>query len=268
MKALKNIIKGVTALALASTVFSGVAFADTKQVTVNECYKMISKAIENHKETISFSGNSLSWETLIQAENKLYKNESDYFLLIDRTNFSYATATFTDARGDYVSQIQLKYNMTKKEFQKVNKKVKAIAKKAKKQKTTAKKIKYIHDYLVKYTAYSTVKSSQYPKRNDGQEHTSYSVIVNHRGVCDGYSKAFMRLCKAAGISSKMSLVIVTSPGSSKKDDHAITKIGKYYYDVTWDDPAMCGKDQGSKIKVSHKYYKKTKKQMQKLGYKF
>ena len=88
----------------------------------------------------------------------------------------------------------------------------------------------IHDYIVLNTKYD--KENLDLNRVPDIDHTAYQVLVNHTGVCDGYSKAFKLLLSKVGINS----IIVTS----QQIHHAwniVTLNGKnYQVDTTWDDP--------------------------------
>ena len=81
---------------------------------------------------------------------------------------------------------------------------------------------YLHDYLTKH-AYYDYSFSRY---------TAEGVLMDGFGVCDSYSKAYKRLCKAAGIQ--------VDRVQSDLMNHAWNAIklnGEWYLvDVTWDDP--------------------------------
>ena len=88
----------------------------------------------------------------------------------------------------------------------------------------------IHDYIVLNTKYD--KENLDLNRVPAIDHTAYQVLINHTGVCDGYSKAFKLLLSKIGINS----IVVTS----QQIHHAwniVTLDGKnYQVDTTWDDP--------------------------------
>ncbi|MBR5783287.1 MAG: hypothetical protein IKY33_03590 [Clostridia bacterium] len=92
------------------------------------------------------------------------------------------------------------------------------------------RVRAIHDYLVQYTEYAELE--------EVDDHTAYNVLVNGRGVCDGYTYAAHLLLKAAGIESMVALGMATG------EEHAwnVVKLdGNYYHmDVTWDDPVGAG----------------------------
>lgn len=92
--------------------------------------------------------------------------------------------------------------------------------------TDYEKLLYIHDWLVNNTVYS-FNGAQYDYEADGP-------LVYGRGVCEGYSKAFMYLAQSMGFEC------VCAVGSGKGVDHMWNKVklyGEWYnVDVTWDDP--------------------------------
>ena len=105
-------------------------------------------------------------------------------------------------------------------------------------------VKNIHDYLVLNIAYS-------PNIYAEGVHTLRNAIIKGSCVCDGYSKAFRFLCKAAGIDCI--IVIGTAKNSSGRvDSHAWNKVkidGNWYsMDVTWDDPTP---DEPGRIKYNY-----------------
>lgn len=86
----------------------------------------------------------------------------------------------------------------------------------------------LHDYLVLHTKYDL--GHQMNPDSDGI--TSYDIICNNAGVCQGYAQAYKDLLRRAGVESIMV--------SSDDMNHAwnMVKIDDnwYHVDVTWDDP--------------------------------
>ncbi|MBR2836571.1 MAG: hypothetical protein IKE43_12790 [Coriobacteriales bacterium] len=75
----------------------------------------------------------------------------------------------------------------------------------------------------------------------------YGVLVEHTGVCDGYSRAYQLLLKRVGIDACMV--------ASETMNHSWNMVcidGRWYHvDVTWDDPTP---DQGFEGLVHHDYF--------------
>lgn len=93
-------------------------------------------------------------------------------------------------------------------------------------------VKNIHDYIVLNFAY--------PLSYSGMEvHTLSYALDQGICVCDGYSKSFYFLCKAAGIDCVIVKGVAYNPDGSS-ETHAWNKVnidGKWYaVDPTWDDP--------------------------------
>ena len=98
----------------------------------------------------------------------------------------------------------------------------------------------IHDYICKNTTYD--EKAPYNQ-------SAYSVIVLHRSVCAGYSKAFQYLMNKAGITCYYIPGTTTDSGIGGEDGaHAwniVCPDGEYYnIDVLWDGSASesCGED--------------------------
>lgn len=85
----------------------------------------------------------------------------------------------------------------------------------------------LHDYIVEHTTYDAVEDGV-----DIESYTSYSVLMNNLGVCQGYTLAYNLLLGHVGIESKY----VSS--SAIKHAWSLVKIGGnwYHVDPTWDDP--------------------------------
>lgn len=86
----------------------------------------------------------------------------------------------------------------------------------------------LHDYLVLHTKYDL----GHQINPDSEGISSYDIICNNAGVCQGYAQAYRDLLRRAGVESIMV--------SSDDMNHAwnMVKIdGNWYHvDVTWDDP--------------------------------
>ena len=96
------------------------------------------------------------------------------------------------------------------------------------------KVKYVFDYIINSTDYDTSLSS---------EQSMYSVLVDGRGVCAGYSKAAQYLLNQLGVECAY------ISGSTQGERHAwnLVKVnGEYYYlDVTWGEQSFTNSAGGS-----------------------
>lgn len=95
--------------------------------------------------------------------------------------------------------------------------------------TEMQKMLTIHDALAKQCMYTE------PVMPD----SAYTVLVQGMGKCEGYSKAFLYLCRRAGLSA---MCVTGNSGRGVKHVWNKAKIlGKYYnIDVTWDDDDAYG----------------------------
>lgn len=111
------------------------------------------------------------------------------------------------------------------------------------------KEKAIHDYVVIHTAYDyndyingTLPAAAF---ND------YGVLINGSAVCEGYSKAMLKLMRLAGLQAKS--VVGYGLDGNNKIPHAwnMVKINGVYtmVDATWDDPIP-----DEKNKVYYNYF--------------
>ena len=95
--------------------------------------------------------------------------------------------------------------------------------------STKQKIKTIHDYLINETDYDTLKTINI-KDDTYKSNTAYGVLVEHHGICSGYSDAMaIFLDKLNIINYKIS-----------NDQHIWNLVyldGSWMHlDLTWDDP--------------------------------
>lgn len=100
------------------------------------------------------------------------------------------------------------------------------------------KVRALHDYLKCNLEYDVVaaSSANLNDRNIAQAHSIVGALLNHKCVCDGFSKALKYLCDRISVECW----VVCGSGNSllTVGPHAwnIVKINGYYHhvDVTWD----------------------------------
>lgn len=231
------------------------------------CVAAIVAGVMAHKSSITLPEGLVSSTEYSKAWKKIISGAYGPF----RDKYGMKTALSSTGKYSskfgitYISTIKFNYFLTKTQVAANIKTINSIAAKAKKVgASNSARIKYVHDYLVKNTAYSTAYSSKWAKISSSLAHTSYGCLQKHRAYCDGYSLAFIEICKVLGISGTSVVACLAPSGGG----HAIAKIGSYYYDVTWDDPVLNGKDKGTKASVSHTYYKRSKTWLKSRGYRF
>ena len=117
------------------------------------------------------------------------------------------------------------------------------------------KILCIHDIIVNSTVYGTDYVTASAEDSE-RYYTAYGCLVDHRAVCEGYSKGFMAVMNRIGVPCG----VVSGKDKRNGQGHAWNYVeyeGKYYWiDVTWDDPLMVTEDDetGKDGTLSHKYY--------------
>ncbi len=93
------------------------------------------------------------------------------------------------------------------------------------------KEKFFHDYICENTVYDF---STYEKFGD----TAYSVFIDGKAICEGYSRAFKMLLDASGIYNYL-VIGKTKNEDGKMEGHmwnVVSVDGELYHiDVTWDD---------------------------------
>lgn len=122
------------------------------------------------------------------------------------------------------------------------------------------KARVLHDYVINNSKYDTKARENINKEytfDTKAPYTPYGVIVNKKGVCEGYALTIHLLYNLAGIECH---IVVGGRAGSDEITHAwnIAKIdGKYYHvDATWDESIPDGK-------IRHKYFLVTDKVMAK-----
>lgn len=92
--------------------------------------------------------------------------------------------------------------------------------------TDFEKVKFVNDYIVKNTVYSTNTTSS--------PHSACTVLKENKGVCQGYALLALKMLQALGVETKYVV------GEVKTGGHAwnLVKIdGQWYHlDTTWNDP--------------------------------
>ena len=115
------------------------------------------------------------------------------------------------------------------------------------------KAKIVHDYVVNNASYDVEAADQFLNGlgSDANAFTAYGILINQKGVCQGYAEAVQILLSLAGVKSE--LVI----GDAMDDDGTyishmwnlvLIDQGYYMLDATWDDPV------GPKDILLHDYF--------------
>ncbi len=124
----------------------------------------------------------------------------------------------------------------------------------------------IHDFIVNSCSYS------HSDNNDMTEYKAYGALVNHKAVCEGYSRATALLLKCCGIETNLisghadsaNAADPSNPDGGGSEDTIISPDGKvmdghmwnqvkidnvwYNLDTTWDDPLIVPEE------LNHTYF--------------
>lgn len=119
--------------------------------------------------------------------------------------------------------------------------------------TEYEKVKKIHDYIIQTTSYDqeTAENFLLGNNTDGNAFTAYGVLINKKGVCQGYAEAAQILFTIAGIESELVIGSVRDEGGTETSHmwNMVWVDGKnYMIDVTWDDPI------GDRDMLVHDYF--------------
>ncbi len=126
-------------------------------------------------------------------------------------------------------------NTIKDHVEAVNKKTKEILDTIDANLTDDEKVRLIHDYLVLNTTYDKAAANETPVfgKPMSQALNIYGTLCQKKAVCEGYAKAFMYLCRRAGINA--TTIAGTAKGSSHMWNTVQIENDWYLIDVTWAD---------------------------------
>ncbi len=95
--------------------------------------------------------------------------------------------------------------------------------------TTDEKIAAIHDDIIIHSCYEKIQEETVGERALFQ---AAGVLIDGKGVCTGYSRAFMLMAEAAGIPA----LYVSAAAMNHGWNYVQDEDGWRHIDVTWDDP--------------------------------
>ncbi len=189
---------------------------------------------------------TIRWKSSVPA---VVSVDSKGKLLAKKTGKAKITAQFGGKKYTLTVQVQIK-----SEEKRIDQVIKTVIKKGM---STREKVKAVHNWLIRNVKYDydNYLSGTVPKVS----HTSKGALVRGMAVCDGYSKAFMKIMKKLKIPCKM----IT--GVSEGGGHAwnLVKIKRkwLHVDVTFDDPIVNEKNTNTRPRYT--YFLKTDTQMRK-----
>ena len=199
-----------------------------------DVYSLLYKGLSKGSRKIDCKKVKANEEQLNKAIDAVLNDHPELFWIDNQYEFTYDTdeGSIEDVSFDFFDFANTpdKLQDTKAEFEKAADDILAGAGS---QQAMVERERAIHDYICKNTTYD--ESAPYNQ-------SAYSVIVLHRSVCAGYSRAFQYLMNKAG------LTCYYVPGTTKDTSiggedgaHAWNIVcldGEYYnIDVLWDDSA-------------------------------
>jgi len=198
-----------------------------------KAYRLFAEKIGNYENVIEFDFSISEEETI----NAFYHYIFDY-----PQHFWRGFQTKTYSKDKDVTKVVVEdmicggnKNQIKELDNKFKAKIKSILSGLSGSNSSLEKEIFIHNYIVNNSEYIDGKNA----------HNSYGIIVDGKGICEGYAKAFMVLMREAGVQC------ILIDGTLTADlglgyDHQWNMVeidGEYYHiDVTADDPIVGGKE--------------------------
>lgn len=182
-------------------------------------YKAIYDGLSNFSYEIELPENT---ETL-SAQRVMMRVNNDnpnLFMWENEIRYSYWGSYMITMNPTYVCT-KSKYNSMLKSLEKA---AEAVAAKAKKKKNTADQIRVVHDEIINNTYYDLHAPNAF---------NANGALVDGRGVCEAYSRAFQYVCQILDIP----VILVSGSAGGSHMWNMVQIDGKWYHiDLTWDDP--------------------------------
>lgn len=225
--------------------------SNNKKIIANnndELLKKLSNNIESHQEIVHIIYPGKRGEQLLD-------------LVVEMTGFDTSGNLITDYAMYSNGDIKFTY-LNKNVDIETNKKIDEwCSKNLYEEMTDYEKVRKIHDYLIDtnyYTMGNNVGEVESYNKEGYSVYDASALILGNGGVCDGYSRAFQKMCNSAGVKSLRLTGYATNNGIKQYHAWNAVKLANkwYYLDITWDDPT-----DGSEVKKSgfenHNYFLKS-----------
>ena len=198
-----------------------VAHAQTSEDDKKAVTEKIMAAWDDYAESVTFDKEKLTIEEFKEVYHEAMLINPDYYFVSRSVSYESVDGYVTKANIKYEFEDWLDYINHRSEYSDT---LYACINSMTAGGNDIKKLQYINDYLCENCDYDDSRVAKHNKN-------SYGALVNKCAVCEGYSMAFMALCKIANIECYM----VTSDSM----EHAwnVVKLGDDYYmiDSTWND---------------------------------
>ena len=188
-----------------------------------ELYGILGAAMAQHEEKVDLGG-KYSRDEVYAAFRALKRYDERLFWVDDR---------FAVTEGDSSAVISYRYDKdTAASMQSEIDAEAASILAGTEDMSEGEKVQHIHDELVLRINYGDGEGE-----NDND---IYGALGLHKCTCQGYAKAFVYLCRQAGIDAMVVEGVARDVGDMAIGDHMwdiVSIDGKYYHiDPTWDDP--------------------------------
>lgn len=187
-------------------------------------------AIENHETQVEIKSGVI--------KNGDSKTLNDLFLLVKiaLAKTDMLSPTYVYSGGEYITNLKLSYRLTENETAaqraQLKSKVRSIMSSVTEDMDDYDKLLYFHDQIISYCSYNSQSDNS---------RSAYGCLVDGKASCEGYSKALLELCDAAGIDCV--IVTGTAVSNSQAIKHMWNKVrisGRWYnVDLSWDDAEVC-----------------------------
>lgn len=239
----------------------------------NSAQESSSTAVAIQEENDKVMNKAGSYEELVEAMYSHFANYESHFSIIyvgDTSNIQQLVERASKEAAErnpflygHMDARQITYSYTKKSAQidvsqvfliskaeasTVEQTVdKIIASRQAQNFSNIEKIKFVNDFIVKQTEYSDV--------TNGSPHSAYTVLVERKGVCQGYALLAQKMLTKLGIPSHY---VVGEAGGNAHAWNLVQLDGQWYHlDTTWNDPLP---DRGKDF-TSYTYFLKSEEQI-------
>ena len=173
--------------------------------------------------TIQFDGNTQNLSTILEEASAL-ASKRDPFI---EGHLSMREITYTYTRSSAKIDVKQQYLSTAEQVASVDATVDEIlARNNANSLSDFDKIKFVNDYIVQNTVYSTDTTNS--------PHSAYTVLAEGKAVCQGYALLAQKMLTKLGIES---LYVVGEAGGVGHAWNLVKLNGQWYHiDTTWNDP--------------------------------
>ncbi len=192
----------------------------------------ILRAVQNHETQVEIKDN------VIKYKDK--KTLDDLFLLVKiaLAKTDMLLPNYGYSGGEYITSITLNYRLTENEAAaqkaQLKSKVNRIMSSVTDEMDDYEKLLIFHDEIVSFCSYNLENENS---------RSAYGCLVEGKASCEGYSKALLELCDAAGIDCVVATG--TAFSNSRQVKHMWNKVrvsGRWYnIDLCWDDADVSSK---------------------------